>query len=615
MDRVIRIPNKVLIVAALILAIGGTAFTWGGDDVLFSVAKVLDERGYTEASHAAYRALVSSFSGSDHRPEALVRMAQQLPPHSDGYFDATSLPVWDIPPGQLHLWFWSPTFVGFTGRNVTVWDDDEAAARKIGYLEAALDSGLDATWEPRALAELGYTKAALGDYESAVSLFEAAWQSVDYRLENPWLVIWLARVYRYLNQLDQAAAVLEEALEVPTSLEKEIRYELADVLESMGAFREALAAAEAAEALERFRSFNDYFTRTNRLERTLKYLEGEHLAVAGRVKLNGEGLPGIRVLLSTGHHFEFGPDGRVVSSRWSSPPPGMITQAVTDADGYFEFFNLEPGQYGVSFMIPMQLAAESSVDINTNYADVREGETAWIEVDFDSRYVNITRAEIEEAEPYPLVHLAWEEVPGAASYLIRATVGGVVLQPWGNEGFVFMSTEAVIPLDEIFLYQKVYGAGGNTFSGSAGRRQLVLDAILGLRYPDVMLDFHVQAFDREGNPLGRGRVICPVTCGESDAQDRVTLEPPRPELNEGDRLLLERRYLDAIAAYERAVENDPHDYHSLLMLWHFAMGGFDEKRTHRDPERARYYGERLLELTEHEWHREIIERTLSELNP
>src|SRR5690606_7603348 len=146
---------------------------------------------------------------------------------------------------------------GFTGRNVTVWDDDEAAARKIGYLEAALDSGLDATWEPRALAELGYTKAALGDYESAVSVFEAAWQSVDYRLENPWLVIWLARVYRYLNQLDQAAAVLEEALEVPTSLEKEIRYELADVLESMGAFREALAAAEAAEALERFRSFND----------------------------------------------------------------------------------------------------------------------------------------------------------------------------------------------------------------------------------------------------------------------------------------------------------------------------------------------------------------------
>lgn len=80
----------------------------------------------------------------------------------------------------------------------------------------------------------------------------------------------------------------------------------------------------------------------------------------------------------------------------------MITQAVTDAEGYFDLFNLEPGQYGVSFMIPMQLAAASSVEINTNYADVREGETTWIEVDFDSRYVNITRAEIEEAEPYPL---------------------------------------------------------------------------------------------------------------------------------------------------------------------------------------------------------------------
>lgn len=132
------------------------------------------------------------------------------------------------------------------------------------------------------------------------------------------------------------------------------------------------------------------------------------------------------------------------------------------------------------------------------------------------------------------------------------------------------------------------------------------EVVLGLLYPGGTFTWGVYAYDENGSEITTSRGY-----GASYTQRDLPLVSVAGKItNKGDRLLMERKYAEAISFYEETLESSPNDIHSLSAL--AKLNHYGMNKTREDYLKAAGYYRRILDIADAPELRESLAEVLFE---
>ncbi|MGO1469234.1 MAG: tetratricopeptide repeat protein [Tissierella sp.] len=330
-----------------------------------------------------------------------------------------------------------------------------------------------------------------------------------------------------------------------------------------------------SDHLESMDSFRSYFGGSNSypyeddIEKHLRKSQGDY-KVKGKVSNNGKGLPFVEVYVSEDVGvFRVG---------------GEMPDAITDANGEFETLGLKQGVYEMGIKIhPSQLYNKVylkkdiwSVELNSD-----------IEFDFDfsaPMEVSVPKEKmlIKEGED---IDISWDEVRGADYYMIESLVFTDPRERTGGShtiGLKGKSGDEKIRDNSISLnvndLDKTIGA-----LSFEGEEEIVNPTgIFGSFIANIEYPLVVNAYDKENNLIASTLTLI------SDYEDLISMEI-EGELTQGENLILDKKYEEAISHYEDQLIEDPKDKEALFYLVRFYSIGW--KKGEKDLAKAFKYAE------------------------
>ncbi len=288
-----------------------------------------------------------------------------------------------------------------------------------------------------------------------------------------------------------------------------------------------------------------YVERKQYVENQIAALGNEPISlgsVSGSISLKGEALASINVFLQPQRNDQFIIGGSTGDALW----------AISNSQGEFSFSHVPPGRYSLGLMISPQALGEVVLKggffpKSTLY--VAEGESYSWDFEFVDTIKVISPAENAEVEG-EAIRFKWSEVENAAYYTL--TLGSYS----GNLGGTFSNyLDRLFYTNEAVLTgQELSYANGALAMDDEG---LLPDSILGYGLPDSKYFWSVNAHDERGNI---------ITSSNGYGSENIDFRFPYRELTAGDKLLMDRRLAEAIAAYEAAIGENPTDNYSRAML-------------------------------------------------
>lgn len=284
---------------------------------------------------------------------------------------------------------------------------------------------------------------------------------------------------------------------------------------------------------------------------------------------------------------------RTNDTGFHSPPFLAYPMTITDKDGHYRFYDVDPDEYEVGVgLLPEQLDGYYLAETHPKSVTIHDGnagESARLDFRFVPQVVTVSPSFGEVIEDIEL-RMQWEPYEGAAYYelsltsLLRDADGkyvGSTSKPLTSEKFVGAS--ATFAIDEL----KIQYGGLRKSIDADGRVALSASSLLGIVHPGGEFIWSVDAYDANGRKLSSSAGY--FLEGTSKAPlFRISEEG----MLEGDRLVMESRYEDAIASYEREGDND----RALRALARLAHIGITE--SDGDPREALRYLERVKEPNE-----------------
>lgn len=303
--------------------------------------------------------------------------------------------------------------------------------------------------------------------------------------------------------------------------------------------------------------------------------------IRGRVTVNGKGIPYAQIYIHS-------------KSQYGTYSPGReIFIAITDFNGEFETVGLKEGEYEIGVGVSQPLA------YNMVFKEKNE---RMLELNGDITY------NFEFTEPMDIIspkgefilkdnsfQLKWEKIEGADYYKVFAVAfeepasmsGSSTSYAIPNEKgeYEIKGTDTTIDINVVNSYPIAV-----FFSGDDPDESLISpNGILGTFYPNVKVPIIVKAFDREGNLLNSTLPLM------SNYEDITVVKVENRDLSEGERLIVNMEYEEAIEYYEEVLEDDSENIEALTYLSRIYADGW--KIGGHDLDKAKEYAEMLYDIT------------------
>ncbi|MFC5468484.1 hypothetical protein ACFPPD_07110 [Cohnella suwonensis] len=262
-------------------------------------------------------------------------------------------------------------------------------------------------------------------------------------------------------------------------------------------------------------------------------------------------------------------------------------QTLTDAQGRYSFRGVVPGSYqlaiGVSYE---QIDGWTYPAMYNDWLDIRGGQELEQNVTLQP-LIGIRSPANDQVITGRTVKFEWDPVEGAAYYALHGTF------PFGSGGYSnpriashIKGSEAEISLEQ--LYES---SGGISYQSVDGKNVPDPTGLLGFGNPDGRFSWYVEAYDGNDRLISRsngyrldGKTMGPLPFFYLKART----------LTEADRLLLEGKLNEAMAAYKKDYETDPGDRYSLHMIIRLYETESSINRAGKWPEDAMTYAEKMM---------------------
>ncbi|MDQ0116598.1 hypothetical protein [Paenibacillus harenae] len=295
------------------------------------------------------------------------------------------------------------------------------------------------------------------------------------------------------------------------------------------------------------------FYDVNELQSYLKTLESRHsdtgnnkkLSISGTVTLGGKPAPDVFVILH-----------QKSESGWSSSINSQYPTAITDERGQYRFYDITPDDYEVGVGItPGQVDGYYLTESGQKYATIADAQAVpRYDIAFVPQLKVISPVNKERIDGDNL-RFEWEAYPGADYYQISITT--IARDKQGNAtGSAssplledrHLATFAEYSVEELRGRISSYGKS----TDAKGEVLLWHSSVLGAVYPGGDFIWSVDAYTADGRKLS----------SSSGYYTMLTYAAPfftvsEAGMLEGDKLVMEGRYDEAIEAYKREVGKDP----------------------------------------------------------
>lgn len=321
-----------------------------------------------------------------------------------------------------------------------------------------------------------------------------------------------------------------------------------------------------------------YYGRYNWFDWELEDLKGDNI-IRGRVSYEGQPLPFVEIYaqaLTGGTAFRAGGESYI---------------AISDENGNFESLGLKDGVYNIGVGIDDSLLTDKVLYSSANdYIELDGGDGA---IDFEFKdTLNITEPKGVETITGQEFTVAWEEVEGADYYTVEIIsfsdiygkdIGAVFWAPAYDENgdIKHRGNSAIFNIE---AQQNAIGGHG------LGEEGLISpNAILGLFLPDAEYPLLVNAYDENDRLISSSLPL-------RTYYDKIPSVKVLGSLSEGEELILNQEYPQAIDYYENILKEDPNNIDALRYLT--KIYGIGWKDGEKNIQRAIDLGTSFANLTE-----------------
>jgi|LFRM01.2.fsa_nt_gb tetratricopeptide (TPR) repeat protein len=598
--RTIRLKGKHIIytivftVAALLIV-----YLAVGPPLLMHYAEKLAGSGRVKDAQAVYDRVAELFPYSSAAPIALY--------HSAGYNTPSHYRLGSRFEEAGVVYIFPDFSSSFHGKQLSK-TDAQSAIKKYKKLTQRYPAS---PWAEHGLKQLAAVYHYLEDYEKAEHyLMEYINRSRHSAAEG---YLMLAELYREQEKNGQALDAVETLLsEYPGNYALDAALLKGEILVDMGRLDEAEAIARRIPemAREEYSDLNDYMgpdVRTdnvdlwvNRTDRLTAMIEAARDnpdyggRISGTITKGDSPFEGVYVYVQS-----------KIYSNVSQSPPDYIAKARTGKDGRFSIEGLLPGHYQVGLGVPAHLLEGYTLEKKDamSMISVDREKEAIIDLRFVETLELISPTGGEQVDLGEIT-FTWEEVPGAKTYTLY--VGPVTINDKGViSSYSFAPLVTGITQNSITLSMEDFDLR-RPLTVSYDEKGVSPEVVLGLLYPGGTFTWGVYAYDENGSEITTSRGY-----GASYTQRDLPLVSVAGKItNKGDRLLMERKYAEAISFYEETLESSPNDIHSLSAL--AKLNHYGMNKTREDYLKAAGYYRRILDIADAPELRESLAEVLFE---
>ncbi len=302
----------------------------------------------------------------------------------------------------------------------------------------------------------------------------------------------------------------------------------------------------------------------------------------GYIRNYNSKLSGIIIGLNKVEAFDGGGIGESMSSEY-------IT--LVKNDGSFELKNISPGKYFVSIEAPWfqikdsQVVFEGIEDNLNRYVELESNKVQSLSISINKNFeVKVLDKDNGKYD------LSWTQVSGASYYQIAVgpiIEGSAHSNDFLNTSFSFSTKDTKYTLDTnkyCDINSQFYGFSNFGDEGDVGG--IKANPILGAFYQAGEYGISITAYDSRGQAISSTK---PTSTG----QDLTKIKVRGAVLSEADNLLIKHKYKEAISEYERLIDVNPSDAHSIRMLAVLYNIGYLSDGTGKDLNKAIEYYKKL----------------------
>ncbi len=578
--KTIRLKGRLIILALLAVFLITAVIYAAVPEILMRQAHNYSGPGKSAQARKIYERIANWFPLSSKAPMALYLSA--------GY-DAPAYYIGHRSSGLVYIF---PDFTSWSFDGVK--NNPEAAVEKYNRL---IENYPESPWAGHALKKLAAIHYHMREYEEAERYIKEYMEKTSFASEGYRM---LAEIYREQGMLQEALEAVETSLHKhPGGLELEMTHLKAEILMEQGMYDEAAdtarmlpdMAAKIYTGLKERSDEDTYLMNRNEWEERARRLiaiiekkkENPDFAgrITGRVLKGGKPLANVYVFLQD----------KAMSSNDVSPP-NYEFKTMTDGTGQFVFEGLPPGEYRIGLGVPYDALEGYSLRKTEKMSSLNlsaQNNEDTIQLNFMENIKLISPVGGKEVS-LDGIRFQWKEVEGAYRYSL--SIGAVTR---GEDGTI----KSVMS----------YGLMNHIEENSAVYNPHVLDlkkpttlsydeegvspsSILGPVYQGGEFTWGVIAYDENNMQItsssGYGLAM--------HEKELPIFKIPGELHSKGDRLLIQKKYEEAVAAYEEAVEKDPADIHSLSVL--AKLNHYGMNKDMEDYRNAEHYYRQVLALVD-----------------